>query len=121
MRLANYFVQPGIPGPFNDFRFPSKLPEFFAIGRPVILPRSNLGTALKHGEDAFVLPEATAGAIAAAVLTLHRDPELTARLSAGALAFASRCFSWERNAEQLLQFYRAHTHLAAPPAVSDAR
>jgi glycosyltransferase involved in cell wall biosynthesis len=116
MRLADYFVQPGVPGTFNDFRFPSKLPEFFAIGRPVILPRSNLGTALRHGEDAFVLPEATAETIAAAVLTLHRDRELTARLSAGALAFSARYFSWTRTAEQLLEFYLAHTRLA--PVIS---
>ena len=34
---ADMFVQPGIPGPFNDERIPCKLPEYFAMGRPVIL------------------------------------------------------------------------------------
>ncbi len=112
MRLADYFVQPGVPGAFNDYRFPSKLPEFFAIGRPVILPRSNLGAAVKHGEDAYVLPRADAESIAAAVLELNADPALVAQLTQGALAFAEQHFSWKRCAERLLEFYLAHSALA---------
>ena len=33
----------------------AKLPEFFALGRPVLLPRSNLGGLVRHGEDATVV------------------------------------------------------------------
>ena len=33
--LADVLIQPGRPDPFNDLRFPSKLPEFFAMGKPV--------------------------------------------------------------------------------------
>jgi Glycosyltransferase len=116
MRLADYFVQPGLPGAFNDYRFPSKLPEFFAIGRPVILPRTNLGTAVRHGIDAYVLDRADADNIAAAVLALHADPALAAALSAGALRFAAENFSWRRNTTRLLDFYRAHAPLTAAPA-----
>jgi len=108
MRLADCFVQPGLPGAFNDYRFPSKLPEFFAIGRPVILPHTNLGEVVKHREDAYVLPQADASAIADAVLELRRDPDLARRLATGALAFAAREFSWSRSAEHLLDFYLAH-------------
>ncbi len=108
MRLADCFVQPGLPGAFNDFRFPSKLPEFFAIGRPVILPHTNLGTVVKHREDAYVLPQADATAVADAVLELHRDPALARRLAGGALAFSAREFSWSRSAAHLLDFYLAH-------------
>lgn len=111
MHLADYFVQPGRPSAFNDYRFPSKLPEFFAIGRPVILPRSNLGTVVRHGQDAFVLPDANAESIAGAVLQLQADPGLTARLSTGAIAFAAREFSWKASAKRLLEFYRAHSTL----------
>jgi glycosyltransferase involved in cell wall biosynthesis len=112
MRLADYFVQPGLPGAFNDYRFPSKLPEFFAIGRPVILPESNLGTFLRHGEDAFVLPSADAESIAGAVMQLRADPTLTAKLSAGAVAFSEKHFSWYHATDQVLNFYLAHTQLA---------
>lgn len=105
MALADIFVQPGAADAFNDYRFPSKLPEFFAIGRPVVLPRTNLGTLVRHGTDAYVLDRADAAGIAAAVTELRRDRPLTDRLSSGALAFAAQHFSWRRSAEALAKFY----------------
>jgi glycosyltransferase involved in cell wall biosynthesis len=114
MALADYFVQPGLPDAFNDYRFPSKLPEFFSIGRPVILPHTNLGGFVRHGEDAWVLPRADAASIADAIAKLHADPVLSEKLSRGALAFAAKHFSWSRSAAQLVAFYRSLTPLAAP-------
>ncbi len=111
MQLADYFVQPGQPGAFNDYRFPSKLPEFFALGRPVVLPRSNLGAVVRHGEDAYVLADANAETITEAILELQANPELVARLSAGAVAFAEREFSWKASASRLLEFYRRYSPL----------
>jgi glycosyltransferase involved in cell wall biosynthesis len=105
MALADIFVQPGAPDAFNDYRFPSKLPEFFALGRPVILPRTNLGTLVRHGTDAWVLDRADADGIAAAVTELRRDRALAARLGAGAAAFAAQHFSWQRSAAALAKFY----------------
>ncbi len=105
MALADIFVQPGVPDAFNDYRFPSKLPEFFAIGRPVVLPRTNLGTVVRHGEDAYVLDRADAAGIAAAVTELRGNPALREKLSRGALAFAAEHFSWRRSAESLEKFY----------------
>lgn len=105
MALADMFVQPGSPNAFNDYRFPSKLPEFFAIGRPVILPRTNLGTAVRHGEDAWVLDLADAAGIAGAIRTLRDDPALRERLGRGAAAFSREHFSWRRTAEKLALFY----------------
>jgi glycosyltransferase involved in cell wall biosynthesis len=107
MALADFFVQPGRPDAFNDYRFPSKLPEFFALGRPVILPRTNLGTQLRHGLDAYVLDRADAAGIAGAVRTLRGDPALAERLGRGAAAFAAKHFSWRRSAEALAKFYLA--------------
>ena len=109
MALADFFVQPGAAGAFNDYRFPSKLPEFLALGRPVILPLTNLGEIVQHGQDAYVLAEANAEGIAGAVRVLRTDSALRERLSAGAIAFAERRFSWQRSAEGLLNFYRELT------------
>jgi glycosyltransferase involved in cell wall biosynthesis len=109
MALADIFVQPGSADAFNDYRFPSKLPEFFSIGRPVILPRTNLGNLARHGVDAYVLDRADAAGIAAAVTGLRRDPALAARLAQGAIAFAERHFSWRRSAGALASFYEALT------------
>jgi glycosyltransferase involved in cell wall biosynthesis len=105
MALADIFVQPGVADAFNDYRFPSKLPEFFALGRPVILPRTNLGEKVRHGEDAYVLERADATGIAHAVRELRANPALAARLATGAARFAAEHFSWRRSAEALAKFY----------------
>lgn len=107
MALADIFVQPGAPDAFNDYRFPSKLPEFFALGRPVVLPRTNVGEKLRHGVDAWVLERADAAGIAQAVRDLRADPALAQRLAAGAVRFAAEHFSWRRSAEALAKFYAA--------------
>lgn len=106
LSLADYFVQPGEPDEFNDFRLPSKLPEFFAIGRPVILPRTNLGRLTRQGTDAYVLDRADADGIAAAIRELQADAALRARLTEGARAFAREHFDWEKSARALEEFYR---------------
>lgn len=115
MSMADIFVQPGSPGAFNDLRFPSKLPEFFAIGRPVILPQTNLGRQLKHLRDAYVVDDANADSIAQAVRRIKGDPALAQQLSAGAKLFAERNFSWKLSAEKLAEFYRQNTRLDSPP------
>jgi len=109
MALADVFVQPGRPDAFNDYRFPSKLPEFFALGRPVILPRTNLGLSLRHGTDAYVLDQADADGIARAVHELRADPALYRRLAQGALEYSARHFSWRKSAAALAKFYATLT------------
>jgi len=105
MALADFFVQPGAPDAFNDYRFPSKLPEFFSLGRPVILPRTNLGGLVRHREDAYVLEQADATGIARAIVDLRTDTALAAQLAKGAAAYAERNFSWRRSAAELAKFY----------------
>ncbi|MCF3652093.1 glycosyltransferase family 4 protein [Synoicihabitans lomoniglobus] len=114
MSMADFFVQPGSAGAFNDYRFPSKLPEFFALGRPVILPSSNLGETLQHGRDAFILEKADSAGIASAISTLHQNKGLAKKLAAGAIAFAAENFSWTHSTDRLLEFYLKHTSLKNP-------
>lgn len=87
LAAANVLVQPGTPGLFNDQRIPSKLPEYFAMGRPVILPRTNLGLKVEHGLEGFVLDKADGEGIARAVLEINRDKEMAGRLAAGGVVF----------------------------------
>ena len=47
-RSADALVQPGGPDAFNDYRFPSKLPDFLASGKPVVLPATNIGRYLRR-------------------------------------------------------------------------
>ena len=106
LALADVFVQPGRADRFNEYRFPSKLPEFLALGRPLILPASNLGHVLRHEQDALVLEQADAIRITEAVQRLSREPQLTARLAANARAFAETRLSWPRQAARLFEFYQ---------------
>jgi glycosyltransferase involved in cell wall biosynthesis len=103
--LSEVFVQPGRASSFNDYRLPSKLPEFLAMGRPVILPRSNIGLELKDGVDAVLLSEGHAIEIANKVETLLQNDQLRRRIGEAGRLFAERRFSWARSAERLASFY----------------
>lgn len=106
LATADVFVQPGRTDPFNDYRFPSKLPEFFALGRPVVLPRANVGTVARHLVDAYVLEDANGASIRDAVAHLWSEPNLRHKLANGARAFAATRFSWDAAATRLLSLYR---------------
>jgi len=105
--LADILIQPGRPDPFNDLRFPSKLPEFFAMAKPVILPRTNIGLVTRHLQDAYVLDNANGPNIAAAVTHILGSPYLRQQLGQGAINFYNNNFSWQRAAQTLEKFYTA--------------
>ena len=105
LRLADVLVQPGRADAFNDYRFPSKLTEFLASGRPVVLPPANIGRFLEDGEECVLLHRGDALEIAEVIERLLDDDALRARLGRGARAFAERSFSWPASAEKLRRFY----------------
>jgi glycosyltransferase involved in cell wall biosynthesis len=105
LALADVLVQPGGDNAFNEFRLPGKLPEFFAMGRPVLLPRTNLGRFVRHGEEALVLDKVDALGIVEAVLALRRNRDLSETLGAGSVAFAKQNFDWRQNGAKLAAFY----------------
>jgi glycosyltransferase involved in cell wall biosynthesis len=114
LALADAFVQPGAPDDFNRFRLPSKLPEFLAMGRPVVLPNCNIGHDLTHGENALLLEQGNAVEIVARVEEMLADRALAERLGQGARRFAVEQLSWPANAAALGDFFRET--MAAPPA-----
>lgn len=105
MAAADIFVQPGSPGPFNDYRIPCKLPEYFAMGRPVILPKTNLGLLAKHGKDAFVLSFADVNTMAEAIVFISKGKKLADSLAEGAVDFYMEQLSCNKIGENLLAFY----------------
>ena len=108
VHAADILVQPGRVDVWNSFRVPSKLPDFLASGRPVMLPRVNLGTILTHGHNAIVLPEATAERIAASLLEwLPRRSRLVAIGAAGAM-FAKDSLAWPRAGATVTALYDQH-------------
>jgi hypothetical protein len=90
LALADVLVQPGHPGPFNDYRLPSKLPEFLASGRPVILPPTNLAAEMKDGREALFLKSGSPAEIADLCRKIFGDAALAASLRATGLGLRPR-------------------------------
>jgi glycosyltransferase involved in cell wall biosynthesis len=106
LALADAYVQPGARDDFNRYRLPSKLPEFLAMGRPVILPHCNIGNDLRHGENALLLEDGNSIEIAAWIEDLLDDASMAERLGAGSRRFALEQLSWRDNAAGLGEFLR---------------
>lgn len=106
LALADVLVQPGRLDDFNAYRFPSKLPEFFAMGRPVVLPATNIGLRVDPGDEAILLYRGDALELAGKIMEVISDEDLSARLSEGARKFYDRTFDWRKSAMALRQFYR---------------
>jgi glycosyltransferase involved in cell wall biosynthesis len=116
---ADVLVQPGSSDPFNDYRFPSKLPEFLSAGRPVILPNANIASHMIHGRHGYILERANAVSIAGAVREILEDSSLRERLSAGALEFFNERLSWSASAAKLHDFYLNTAALQLPASTRD--
>jgi glycosyltransferase involved in cell wall biosynthesis len=105
MRLAHVFVQPGSDDEFNRYRLPCKIPEFLAIGCPMILPRSNFGATLRDGEDALLLEGGSAEEIAIKCATVFEDESLRKRLAARGKVLAEQFFDLRSRSRALEAFY----------------
>jgi glycosyltransferase involved in cell wall biosynthesis len=113
---ADVLVQPGTAGSFNDFRLPSKIPEFLASGRPVVVPATNIGLRLRDGVDALLLRTGTPEEIASACRRVFSDTELAHTLGRNGRAFAREHFDLAKNTARLQAIYAAL--LAAPSRIS---
>ncbi len=115
LALADVLVQPGRTGPFNDYRLPSKLPEFLASGRPVVLPPTNVALDLQDGVEALFLRTGTPEDIADCCQRIFGDPALAQRLGGAGAAFARRHFDLAARTEGLLKVYE---RVAGRPAAA---
>ena len=102
---ADILVQPGRPDSFNDYRFPSKLPMYFASGRPVVLPQTNIGNHLRDKKECLHLENGSPEDIAAKVTILLEDSQLAGKIGMAGQDFARKRFSWETAAQDVKQFY----------------
>ena len=107
LALADVLVQPGRAGPFNDYRLPSKLPEFLASGRPVILPATNIAAQMVDGREALFLQTGTPEEIATLCQRVFSDAALAQRLGTAGAAFARQHFDLTVNTATLETFYTA--------------
>jgi glycosyltransferase involved in cell wall biosynthesis len=105
LSIANVLVQPGRGDAFNAYRFPAKVPEFLATGKPVLLPATNIGRFLKDGEECVLLHEGNAVEIAQKLARLFEYKAAGERIGAGGRLFAEKHLTWHESAEKLRDFY----------------
>ena len=106
LKLADFFVQPGGPDEFNNYRLPSKLPELLAMGRPVVMPQTNIGLLMQDQVNAILMQRGDAAEITQCVEALLNDPALAERVGREGRRFAIEHFNWSSSATQLVAFYR---------------
>lgn len=107
LAAADVLVQPGAAGDFNDYRLPSKLPEFLWAGRPTVLPATNIGAQIRDGREGLLLANDSPEEIARRCREVFENPELAAQLGKGAQSFAQLHFNLTANTQGLANFYES--------------
>jgi len=106
MSMADLLVQPGSVDRFNRYRLPSKIPEFLATGKPVAVPKVNIGLSLTDGLNAFVMEDGNAEAIVKVIDKVKQNPDLGSQVGARGRQFARKNFQEKVIVKQLTAFYR---------------
>jgi glycosyltransferase involved in cell wall biosynthesis len=106
LALADVFVQPGQKDPFEDQRLPGKLPEFLAMGRPVVLPDANIAHLFRDGIDAMLLRKGTAEEIADRCVELFWDSEKAETIGKAGRRLAEEYFDVRKQAQRLEHLYK---------------
>jgi len=104
--LSDILVQPGGSNAFNDYRFPSKIPEFFASGRPVLLPATNIGRFLTNNEQCIMLYSGNAIEIAEKLELLIQNPDLQRSVGKSGRLFAEHRLNWNVAVNIIHDFYK---------------
>ncbi len=95
---------------------PLSLLEAFASGLPVVTTATGgIARMVRHGETGMVIPPLDPAAMAAAVLALLRDEDLSLRVARGARGEAET-HSWSHVRDQWTEVYSGRSVDAAPAA-----
>lgn len=86
------------------YNYPSKLSEFLAMGKAVVVTDvGQAGRVVQHMNTGLVVPAGSPTGLAQAFLIL-KDSDLRHRLGQAARSFAVRQLTWDRIGEQLADF-----------------
>lgn len=105
LALAHAFLAHVRFDDFNRHRLPSKIPEYMAMGRPMVVADHGFGTELEHGREAVKLSGDSAGRIAEGLLELLARRESWDDMGARSRSKAAELFDWERNTRHLTGYY----------------
>jgi len=113
IEMADVVVQPGRINAYNEYRLPSKLPDFLCLGKPLVTTRTNLGERLIHGKQALLLQESNSKEIAARCQELFSNAELAKTIAKAGQKAGLEWFDLSRNTSQLAMFYEKTIALPA--------
>ncbi len=119
LALADVFVQPGWIDAFEDLRLPGKVPEFLAMGRPVVLPNVNIAHLFTDGMDAVLLQTGSAEEIAAKCITLFADPPQANMIGRAGRLIAEKYFDVQSQARRLEEVYKAACNIFNPAIATE--
>ena len=110
--LARYRTAAALLVPLHDddvsrARFPTKIGEYLASGRPVVTTRvGEIDRFLHDGETAFVAQTPDVEAFAAKMVEALEDPERAAHIGAAGRRVAEKHFHYDLHAERLRAFFQ---------------
>ncbi|MDJ0647350.1 MAG: glycosyltransferase [Xenococcaceae cyanobacterium MO_188.B19] len=107
LALADILVQPGKSDEFNDYRFPSKIPEFLAMGKPVILPDANIAKILVDKKNALILDSVDENSLPEMIDFIVDNPDLSYTIGQNALKFCEENLNWTNSGKKLYSFYQS--------------
>jgi glycosyltransferase involved in cell wall biosynthesis len=90
----------------NRGRWPHKLNDYMAIGRPTVATAVGDVIPLLESEPIGLLSPDQPGPFAEQTIKLIADPQLRARMGSHARTIATTRFSWERLADEMEALYR---------------
>jgi hypothetical protein len=105
LSITDALVQPGKENKFNRYRFPSKIPEYLASGKPVILPKTNIGLFLENEKECLFLLDGTISEISIKLKRLFLDKELSEKIGRAGQMFAKKKLRWSLGAKKVHDFY----------------
>jgi glycosyltransferase involved in cell wall biosynthesis len=86
--------------PYIDASQSGVVPLAFAFGKPVVVTRiGSIPELVDHGENGFIVEPRDSRALAEAIITILKDPDLKQRMSERARSKAGTELSWSRVAE----------------------
>jgi glycosyltransferase involved in cell wall biosynthesis len=106
LSLADVFVQPGKIDPFEDLRLPGKVPEFLAMGRPVVMPDANISYLFENGINAVFLRDGTAEEIASKCKDLFADTVRANQIGRAGRLLAEKYFDVRSQARLFEDVYK---------------
>jgi glycosyltransferase involved in cell wall biosynthesis len=113
LACADLMVLPYSSSPHNEARFPNRVGDCLAAGRPLVTnPTGDLGRLVVAERFGVVAPETPEG-LARAVVDLLRRPGLRARMGRRARVLAETTLSWRAAAARVLELYEELTATAS--------